>query len=191
MSGNKCYLSPINVNDAEKFAEWLNDLEVTVNLTLYNNVINTENEKALLENLSKEHHYSIIDQETNALLGSCGFVDIDHLNQTAEVGICIGNKQYWNRGYGTEALILLLDYGFKALNLHNVLIRVYAFNERAAKCYEKAGFKLMGKRRDTLRRGKKKYDVTYLDILYDEFYETNAARIESFNRAVMQGERTM
>jgi RimJ/RimL family protein N-acetyltransferase len=130
MVGNKCYLSPMNTNDAEKFAEWLNDLEITVNLTLYNSVINTENEKTFLENLSKDHNYSIIDKETNELLGNCGFVDIDHLNQMAEVGIFIGNKNYWNKGYGTEALTLLLDYGFKALNLHSILIKVYSFNLR-------------------------------------------------------------
>ena len=173
MSGNKCYLSPLNAHDAEQFAVWLNDLELTVNLDLYNSVINTENEKALLENLSKEHNYSIIDQETDALLGSAGFAAIDHLNQTAEAGIFIGNKQYWNRGYGTEALTLLLDYGFRALNLHNVLLKVYAFNERALACYEKTGFKRIGQRREAVLRGNKKSDVAYLDILYDEFYEKN------------------
>ena len=163
----------MNANDAEKFAEWLNDLEITVNLTLYDSVINTENEKALLESLSKEHNYSIINKETDELLGNCGFIDIDHLNQTAELGVFIGNKNYWNKGYGTEAITLLLDYGFKALNLHNVLIRVYSFNERARKCYEKAGFKIMGKRREALGRGNKKHDILFLDVLHDEFYENN------------------
>ena len=156
MAGNTCYLSPMNTNDAEKFTEWLNDLEITVNLTLYNSVINTENEKTFLESLSKEHNYSIIDKETNELLGNCGFIDIDHLNQTAEVGIFIGDKNHWNKGYGTEAITLLLDYGFKSLNLHNIIIRVYSFNERARKCYEKTGFKIIGKRREALQRGNKK-----------------------------------
>jgi RimJ/RimL family protein N-acetyltransferase len=172
MNGNKCYLSPIDTNDTEKFAEWLNDLEMTVNLTLYNSVINAENERTFLEKLSKEHNYSIIDKNTNELIGTCGFVELDHLNQTGEVGIFIG-KKYWNRGCGTEAIILLLDYGFKALNLHSVLIRVYSFNERAKKCYEKVGFKFIGKRREALKRGNKEYDILYLDILYNEFYEKN------------------
>jgi RimJ/RimL family protein N-acetyltransferase len=171
MIGKKCYLSPMDTNDAGKFTEWLNDLEMTVNLTLYNSVINIENEKMFLENLSKEHNYSIIDISTDELIGTCGFVDLDHLNQTGEVGIFIGNKDYWNKGYGTEALTLLLDYGFKALNLHNVLIRVYSFNERAKRCYEKIGFKTIGKRREALRRGRKTYDIILLDILYNEFYE--------------------
>ena len=89
-------------------------------------------------------------------MGNCGFIDIDHLNQTAEVGIFIGDKNHWNKGYGTEAITLLLDYGFKSLNLHNIIIRVYSFNERARKCYEKTGFKIIGKRREALQRGNKK-----------------------------------
>jgi RimJ/RimL family protein N-acetyltransferase len=171
MTGEKCYLSPMDINDAEKYTGWLNDLEVTVNLKLYTSVINMENEKIFLENLSKEHNYSIIDTSADNLIGTCGFVDLDHLNQTGEVGIFIGDKNYWNKGYGTEALTLLLDYGFRALNLHNILIKVYSFNERAKRCYEKIGFKIIGKRREALRRGEKTYDILLLDLLYKEFYE--------------------
>ena len=169
--GKKCYLSPMDVNDAEKYAEWLNDLELTSNLDIYNCVINTEIEKEFLEKLSKEHNYSIVDKETNELIGTCGFVALDHLNQTSETGIFIGNKNYWNKGYGTEALSLLLDYGFKALNLHNVMLRVYSFNERAIKSYEKLGFKIIGKRREALRRENKTFDIIYMDLLDRDFYE--------------------
>jgi RimJ/RimL family protein N-acetyltransferase len=173
MIGSKCYLSPINPNDAEKFTEWLNDLDITVNLNLYNSIINTENEKSMLEKISKEHNCSIIDNKTNELIGNCGYIDLDHLNQTAEAGIFIGNKNYWDKGYGTEALTLLLDYGFKALNLHNIGLRVYSFNKRAIKSYEKAGFKIIGKRREALLRGKERSDIIFMDILCNEFYENN------------------
>ena len=170
LTGKKCYLSPIDINDAEKYTEWLNDLEITRHLSIYHSIINTETEKTFLAELSKEHNYGIIDQSTNCLIGNCGFVDIDHVHQTAETGIFIGDKNYWSKGYGTEALWLLLDYGFKALNLHNVMIRVYSFNERAKKSYEKIGFKYMGKRREALKRGNEKFDILYLDLLYEEFY---------------------
>jgi RimJ/RimL family protein N-acetyltransferase len=131
--GKECYLSPIDENDAEKFTEWLNDLEVTINLQIYNGIINVDHEHGFLNNLSKEHNYSIIDIEKNELIGNCGFLDIDYLNQTAETGLLIGNKNYWNKGYGSEALTLLLDYGFKALNLNNIMLKVYTFNKRAIK----------------------------------------------------------
>ena len=171
MAGKKCYLSPIDVNDVEKFTEWLNDLEVTQYLFLYPHIISLENEKEFLEKLSKEHTYSIIDNISNELIGNCGFIDIDHLNQTAEVGIFIGNKKFWSKGYGTEALSLLMDYGFKALNLYNISLRVYSFNERAKKAYEKMGFKIIGKKREALLRDKERHDIILMDILINEFYD--------------------
>ena len=172
MIGTKCYLSPIDENDAEKFTSWINDLEMTQFLPkLYSRSINVQNEKELLGKISKEHNYSIIDIGTNELLGNCGFHAIDHIYPTCEVGIFIGNKDYWNKGYGTEALSLLLDYGFKALNFHNITLRVVSFNERAIKSYEKVGFRFIGKQRETVTKDKKRYDMILMDILYNEFYE--------------------
>ena len=171
--GKKCYLSPMNINDAEIFTEWLNDLEITSNLDIYSNIINIEIEKEFLEKLSKEHNYSIIDRETDKLIGSCGFIGLDHLNQTAETGIFIGDKNYWDKGYGTESLQLLLDYGFNALNLHNIMLRVYSFNKKAVRIYDKIGFKIIGKRREALKRGVKTFDIIYMDILERDFYKDN------------------
>ena len=148
-------------------------MEVLINLDTYAKNINVNERKTILENISKEHHYSIIDLEKNEQVGKCAFTDIDHLNQSGEIGIYIGNKDYWNKGYGTEALTLLLDYGFKALNFHNIQLKVYSFNERAIKSYEKIGFKTFGKRREALLGGKERYDIIHMDILYDEFYEKN------------------
>ncbi len=167
--GKKCYLAPLDVNDAEKFTEWFNDLELMMNIDLYHAPINVEFERSFLSNPPNPHTYSIVDIETDKLIGDCGFVNIDNLNQTAEVGIVIGDKNYLNKGYGTEALTLLLDYGFKALNLHNVMLRVYSFNKRAITCYEKK----MGIRREALHRNMEKHDIVFMDLLVNEFYGKN------------------
>ena len=169
--GNKCYLSPIDAKDAEMFTGWLNDIEILFNLQLYGSIISLETEKEFLINLSKEHNYSIINLETEELIGICGFLDIDHVNQTAEIGIFIGNKHFWDKGYGTEALSLIIDYGFKALNLHNIILKVYEFNKRAIKCYEKIGFKKIGIRREAVHRNLDKHNVIYMDILSKDFYD--------------------
>jgi len=171
--GKKCYLSPIDINDAEKYTEWLNDLELTINLSFYSRMTNINDGKTLLEKLSKEHNYSIIDLETDKVIGNFGFGNVDHLNQCADTVIIIGNRLFWNGGYGSEALTLLLDYGFKALNLHSVQLAVYLFNKRAIKSYEKVGFKIIGNKRESLKRGKEYYDILYMDILEKEFYENN------------------
>jgi RimJ/RimL family protein N-acetyltransferase len=169
--GKKCYLSPIDVNDAEKFTEWLNDMEILVNLQLYGSAISLENERAFLNDLSKDHNYSIIDLETEELIGNCGFMDIDHINRTSEVGIFIGNKKFWNKRYGTEALSLLIDYGFKASNFHNIMLRVYEYNKGAIKSYEKIGFIFFVKRREALHRNLEKHNIIFMDILQNEYYK--------------------
>ena len=169
--GKKCYLSPIDTNDVEKYTEWLNDMDLLINLQLYNSMISLENEREFLSDLAKNHNYSIVDLEKDELIGNCGFLEIDHVNQTAETGIFIGNKNFWNKGYGTEALSLLIDYGFKALNLHNIMLNVYSYNKQAIKSYEKIGFKQIGIRREALHRNMKKHDVIFMDLLPNEFYE--------------------
>jgi RimJ/RimL family protein N-acetyltransferase len=172
--GEKCYLSPINTSDYEKFTEWLNDLEVSKYTQAYVRNFNLETTKTgFLDVISKEHNYSIVDISTNELIGNCGFVDIDQLNQKAEISLFIRNKQYWNKGYGTEALILLLDYGFKALNLYNVMLSVYDYNKGAIKCAEKVGFVKVGARRKALHRSMKKHDIIFMDIILDDFYVKN------------------
>jgi RimJ/RimL family protein N-acetyltransferase len=171
--GKKCYLSPINEEDVEKFTEWVNDLDVIIGNSFFHGVRNTAKIKEEFAIVSKTHNYAIIDIENNEPIGHCGFNNIDHLNQTGETGIMIGEKNYWDKGYGTEALILLMDYGFKALNLHNINLWTYSFNERALKSFKNIGFKEIGKKREALLRGSKRYDIIYMDILSNEFYEAN------------------
>ena len=171
--GTKCYLSPLNLEDAEQYTVWLNDMEVTENLQLISSVISIDGEKELLKKLAQEHNYGIVDITTNQLIGNVGFVDINHLHRTAEIGIFIGDKSYWGNGYGQEALSLLLDYAFKKLNLHSILLRVYDFNQRAIACYEKIGFRKIGEIRDGLIRNMEYHNVVLMDILPADFYEKN------------------
>ena len=91
--------------------------------------------------------------------------NIDHINRKAMIGIAIGDKTFWNKGYGTGAMRLLLDYAFNLLNLNSIMLGVYAYNEWAIKCYEKVGFKLIGRKREARIICGKKYDVIYMDIL--------------------------
>jgi RimJ/RimL family protein N-acetyltransferase len=173
MIGEKCYLSPIDVNDAEKYTEWLNDYEIAQYLTLAPMVISLNGEKEALINISKNHNYAIIDIKNDELLGNCGLMDIDNINRTAEIGIFIGNKKYLNKGYGREAMSLLVDYSFKTLNMNNILLRVYSFNERAIKCYKNIGFQTIGKRRNAIERNMKKYDIIFMDLIPSEYYKSN------------------
>ncbi|MCL1995610.1 MAG: GNAT family N-acetyltransferase [Defluviitaleaceae bacterium] len=167
----KVYLSPICMDDADTFTRWINDPDVNYFLTFYSKTISFEKEKELLDVIAKSgNHFSIVAQETDELLGNCGFFSIDETNRAAEMGIFIGNKEQWGKGYGTCATQLLLKYGFENRNFHNICLKVFSFNERAIACYEKVGFKKQGIRREAIIRGNKKYDEIYMDILADEYW---------------------
>jgi len=168
--GEKVYLSPIDPDDYEKFTGWVNDLEVTLHLTLSPLIINAEKEKEVLEKMSREgYNFAIIAKETDELIGTCGFLNTNQLHRKAETGIFIGNSDYWNRGYGREAIELLLDYGFNLLNLNSIYIAALSYNHRAIQCYKKCGFKEVGRRREAHIVGKKHYDIVLMDILASEF----------------------
>ncbi|SCL87639.1 GNAT family N-acetyltransferase [Sporanaerobacter sp. PP17-6a] len=170
--GQKCYLSPINEEDYEKYTEWVNDMEVAAGLIFASNLIGPEAEKLTLERLSIDgYNFAIIDIKKDELIGNCGFPKLDQLNKAGEVGIFIGNKDYWGKGYGQEVLKLLLDFGFNILNLHNISLKVYSFNQQAIKCYKKVGFKEAGRIRESKFIAGKAYDEIFMDIL-DKEYES-------------------
>ncbi len=101
---------------------------------------------------------------------------IDHRSRTAEFGILIGEKDSWDKGYGTEATRLVLDYGFTVGCLHNIMLETYSYNERAIRAYTRAGFRIIGRRREAARWGNKLYDGVMMDCLSTEF-ETPLKRI--------------
>ncbi len=168
--GQKCYLAPVDPDDVEIYTAWLNDLEVTRNLNLATYNVTVLSEKDALARLAKEGHvYGIVDLERDALIGNLGLIDIDHINRRCGIGIFIGDKTYWGKGYGTEAMCLLLRYAFDYLNMNNVMLTVFGFNDRAHACYRKVGFQVMGRRRGAIFRDGQYFDQIYMDILADEF----------------------
>jgi len=169
--GKKCYLSPLNIDDAEKYCEWVNDLEVTQYTSLAAKQISLPKEIDILNGMIKNSFqaYSIIDISNDKLIGICSLFNINQLYQNAELGIFIGDKEYWGKGFGPDAINLLLDYGFNILNLHNIMLEVFSFNERAIKAYKKVGFKIIGRRRKALLYAQERFDMIYMDILAEEF----------------------
>ena len=171
LAGSKVYLSPISTDDVDIFSSWVNDNEVGLFTGFHTRNISHLKEVEIIESLAKDgNHFSIITQEDDKLIGNCSFFREDNTNRSAEVGIIIGEKDYWGQGYGSEALQLLLKFGFEHRNYNSIYLRVYSFNERAIASYEKIGFKRQGIFREALIRGNKKHDVLYMDILADEYF---------------------
>ncbi len=118
---------------------------------------------------SKEVIFTVFELEELTMIGESLLMDIDLLHGTATFGITIGNKAYWGKGYGTEASRLVLDYGFRFLNLHNIHLLTASFNTRAQRVYQKIGFKESGRRRGSILLNGQRYDDIYMDCLASEF----------------------
>lgn len=93
------------------------------------------------------------------------------------VSIALGEPEYWGKGYGTEAMRLLLRYAFTELNLHRVTLFLFEYNPRAMRSYEKAGFRVEGRTRQVLRREGRTWDGIYMGILRSEWEQVKAGRL--------------
>jgi len=172
--GQRIRLRAIDESDLPLFAEWLNDPEVLHGLTMYQPFSLTEEEQ-WFESILKspaEQHPLVIDiraGENWIPVGNVGFSSLDWRIRSAEVGIVIGDKKYWNQGYGTEAMRLILRHGFSTLNLNRIMLRVYANNPRAQRTYEKVGFVLEGRLREAHFYAGKYVDVLMMSVLRSEW----------------------
>lgn len=172
--GERIYLSPKSCEEEDiiKFTEWMNDFEITDYIDNSSMSFSYESEKEWIIASAKKSspgNFNIIDLETNELIGSVGLDKIKDVSRSAVLGIFIGNDNYRSNGYGTEAIKLLLEYGFKYLNLHSIKLTVLDVNARAYKCYIKCGFKETGRDREAMYLNGKYHDVINMDILESEF----------------------
>ena len=113
--------------------------------------------------------FMVFEQGIGRPIGQTGLYGIDYRNRTAEFAITIAEPDARGRGCGTEATRLMLDYAFTALGLHNVMLRVFAFNHAGIRTYTKAGFKEFGRRRECCSMGGSTWDVIYMECLASEW----------------------
>lgn len=173
--GDRIYLSPMSTEDAEIFTQWLNDFDTTDYLGRSGTILTLQSEQEYLQNKTNKENeakFAIVTLDGDKIIGTISLEHINSINRDAELGIFIGDKDYRNNGYGTEAIKLILEYGFNYLNLHSVHLSLMSFNERAQKCYQKCGFKEYGRRRQCRFIDGKYYDLVEMDILKEEFTGT-------------------
>lgn len=170
LEGEKVIFAPVEISEVRKYMPWYNDFEIGFFLGTQDRIVTEEEQVADLEKLARDGYvFTILDKDTKTPIGNCGIHAIDWINRTAEVWMNLGNKSYWNKGFGTESSVLLLAFAFHILNLNNVMIRVLACNPRATHIYEKVGFKLIGRRREVVTVAFEKYDMLYYDMISTEF----------------------
>lgn len=169
----RIYLRKMTGEDVDVYHMWRNDVEVMRTTNPSMDVYTWEDTNGFVNQVilhaSSSKSYMIVDSQTNRPIGITSLIQIDLKNRNAECIIDIGEKEYWGKGYGREALKLLLDYAFLEMNLHRVSLRVFSFNEKAIRLYERLGFKQEGISRQFLFREGKWHDIVHMGILQQEY----------------------
>ena len=105
----------------------------------------------------------------DTLIGTAVIGGLQWTNQTADLGISIADPAYWSKGYGTDAMRLIIGYGFRELNLHRITSSTISYNTRSIKVHEKMGFKHEGRQRESIQREGQRFDVIHFGILRSEW----------------------
>jgi len=184
LKGELVILRALEEEDAYELIKYVNDIEILQYLTLYR-PLSLQDELEFIRRVREEmkqnrsFSFAVVDKGANKLIGTIGLHNVDWISRNAELGIVIWKKEYWGRGYGTDAMKLLLYYGFTFLNLHRIWLRVYSFNKRAIRAYEKIGFKMEGTLREHVFKNGRYLDIHIMGILKYEFEEKHSTWIKS------------
>ncbi len=144
LQGKLVRLRAVERADLPAFVKWFNDPEVTQFL-LRSPPMGMEEEERWFEHLrDREEKVFSIETLEGKLIGNIGIIHTDYNDRKADIGIAIGEKDYWSRGYGRDAITLLLAYMFDEMNMERVWLYADEKNERAISCYESCGFKREG-----------------------------------------------
>jgi RimJ/RimL family protein N-acetyltransferase len=178
IQGELVALGPMRRDLIPLYHAWINNLETTQYLDVGGMVLTLDEEMAWFERLVK-------DQSSRALtiyhlpsyrpIGIVNLLHIDHRHHRAAMGIMIGEPAERGKGLGTEAVELILDYGFNALDLHSIWLVTYEFNHAGRAAYRKAGFQEAGRRRECRYHAGRYWDEIHMDILASEFTKSRLA----------------
>lgn len=172
--GNNVRLRELRKEDLEKVNKMGNEVEVMLNLTTrVPSPMPVQTEEQWFEEYVKEGGVEFIEfaieKLDGTIIGKCGTVNIDWKNAYATIWIFIGNQENRGKGYGTEALSLLVEFIFEEMNMNRVELYVFDFNKRAVTSYSKVGFVSEGILRNELFRNGKYNDVQVMSILKREY----------------------
>lgn len=178
--GDLVRISAMDSEEISKaFARWSQDSEFR--RLLDSGVVRTSSvsgvkkwlEKELDEQPINQHWFSVRTVDDDRLLGDIDLYIYNWPARDAFVGLGIGEREFWGRGYGTDLMKLILRYGFTELNLDRVTLTVFEYNPRAIRAYEKVGFRHEGRIRKVLNKEGKRWDILHMGILREEWMEQN------------------
>jgi len=170
LTGTLVTLREYRTEDMPWIRQWVNDpaiVEFLSDAFLYPQA--ERSTEAYLEEMvsgeSDARGFVIADPATDAYLGQANLDSVDWKNRVGKIGIVIGSPDNMGRGYGTEALRLLVDFAFREMNLNRLELEVYEFNERAIRSYERCGFAHEGRLREKHYKRGRYWDVLQMGLL--------------------------
>ncbi|MBY9009738.1 MAG: GNAT family N-acetyltransferase [Candidatus Lokiarchaeota archaeon] len=174
IKGKRIKFAPLDRKHIDLFLKWFNDPEITQYLIMYKPITRDWEEEwfDVLKQKENEVHFSILllDQvDPEKIIGNCAIHNINSKNRACSCGITIGEKEYQNKGYGTEAMEMLVEYCFNTLNMNRIELTVYEFNIRAYKSYQKVGFVEEGRKRQARYHNGKYHDEIIMAILREDW----------------------
>ena len=174
--GEKVRLREYRKEDVPQALAYVNDPEVKrlLNPGIPSPLTLSDEEKWVAEQSASSQTYSFAIETLadGKYIGGCGVNSIDWKNSAVEVGIFIGDKSFWNQGYGTDAMRVLLRFIFEQMNINKVKLNVFSFNQRALRMYQKCGFKEEGRLRQELFRDGEYHDIILMGLLREEYQNT-------------------
>jgi RimJ/RimL family protein N-acetyltransferase len=175
---SRIILRKMTPEDIELYHGWRNDMDVMKSTSPFLDIYNFDETREFVNQVILGSHstksYIIVDKESSKPIGITSLINIDYKNSNAEFIIDIGNKSFWGKGYGIEAMNIILNYSFLEMNLHKVYLRVFSFNNRAIKLYEKIGFQYEGRSRESIFREGKWHDIIHMGFLQSEYIEISS-----------------
>lgn len=170
LTGSKVTLRPGADSDIYLLHKWYNDIEL-------NKLAGWSGSKVTVEklryNMSRSFGYDpmnlMIDNEEGIPIGTIQLYDFSEQDKSCKLGIRIGDRNYWSKGYGEDAVNVLLKYAFMKIDIYRVTLKVYEYNERAVKCYLKCGFQYEGRTRQSAYIDGKFYDEIIMGALKSDF----------------------
>ncbi|WP_286155096.1 GNAT family protein [Bacillus sp. FJAT-27264] len=173
LTGEQVYLRPLNAEDAELYYQGLYVEETRCLTGTQKHHTKEQIERYIIGKTEDASSVLLLValKENDEVIGDVAIQDIDGINRTGSIRIAINQAEHQGQGYGQEALLLMLEYGFGIRNLNRIELEVFAYNKRAAHVYEKIGFVKEGVRRHALFYNHQYHDIILMSMLDHEYRE--------------------
>ncbi len=178
VQGSRVCLRPLEREDLNaRYLSWLNDPEVTRYMETGTFPTTAQDLEKFYDGVTGSRNQVILavaDKKSGQHIGNVKLGPIHWVHRCATFGIMIGDKKFWGRGAGLEATRLMVEYGFDRLNLRRIDLGVFAEHDAAVRCYEKVGFKVEGRMRESLFRDGKYVDRLWMGLLRSDYKSLKA-----------------